>query len=173
LALPVPLSQFTPRVGGGSAFYVSHHRHAAMKKSIVSIIGVVLLAILCLFWHHNSYRRAFAPKFLRYEADTNDGIVRAVFIVTNRSSSDVLCTPRAVPNISMPGWRGTTIDTLPHGSSEFGLAVYSWSTSWQLTLDYWQVKAHPDSWNELKKAVAGKPSFTLKSSMIISNLPVK
>jgi hypothetical protein len=139
-----------------------------MKKSIVTIIGVVLLAILCIFWHHNSYKRAFAPHFLRYVADSN-GIVRAEFAVTNHSSSYVLVVPQAVQNIS--GWRDSIMDFAPHESAEFGLRVRSTNTAWRLTLKYWQVTAAPNSWDERKKAVAGKPSFTVRSSMIIPNLP--
>jgi hypothetical protein len=32
LALSVPLSRFTPQVGGGSAFFVRHHSHAMKQK---------------------------------------------------------------------------------------------------------------------------------------------
>jgi hypothetical protein len=35
LALAVPLSRFTPRVGGGSAFFVRHRGHALSFMSYV------------------------------------------------------------------------------------------------------------------------------------------
>jgi len=34
LARSVPLSRFTSRVGGGSAFYVRHHSHAMKKENL-------------------------------------------------------------------------------------------------------------------------------------------
>jgi len=144
-----------------------------MKKFIVAgigVIGLVLLTFLCLLWHRNSYERAFAPHFLRYEADS-EGIMHAEFAVTNHSSSYVLVVPQDVPNVS--GWRDSIMDFSPHESAEFGLRVRSTNTAWRLTLKYWQVTAAPKSWDERKKAVAGKPSFTVRSSVIISNLPVK
>ncbi len=39
MALAVPLSRFTPRVGGGSAFYVRRHN---MKRSLTSSKDVIL-----------------------------------------------------------------------------------------------------------------------------------
>src|ERR1035437_6548790 len=42
LALAVPLSRFTSRVGGGSAFFVRHSRHAFMKR--ISLIFVVWIS---------------------------------------------------------------------------------------------------------------------------------
>jgi predicted RNase H-like HicB family nuclease len=38
LALSVPLSRFTPRVGGGSAFFVRHHSHVGMKRRFTVVI---------------------------------------------------------------------------------------------------------------------------------------
>jgi ascorbate-specific PTS system EIIC-type component UlaA len=44
MALSVPLSRFTLRVGGGSAFYVRQHTHA-MKITITRIAGWLLISI--------------------------------------------------------------------------------------------------------------------------------
>src|SRR5665647_13622 len=45
LALSVPLSRFTPLVGGGSAFYVRPH-HTFMKNTTISLI-LVLFTSAC------------------------------------------------------------------------------------------------------------------------------
>src|ERR1019366_2759043 len=47
----VPLSRFTSRVGGGSAFFVRRHWHF-MKKFIIIGLSVVLLIGAFLVWHH-------------------------------------------------------------------------------------------------------------------------
>ena len=39
MALAVPLSRFTPRVGGGSAFYVRHRRHEDSTYTFDSRLG--------------------------------------------------------------------------------------------------------------------------------------
>ena len=46
MALAVPLSRFTSRVGGGSAFFVRRHAHS-MKTHHILIIGASLLAAGC------------------------------------------------------------------------------------------------------------------------------
>ena len=48
MALAVPLSRFTSRVGGGSAFYVRHHAHAfTIMKNTLAFITLSLLLTAC------------------------------------------------------------------------------------------------------------------------------
>jgi hypothetical protein len=61
LALAVPLSRFTPRVGGGSAFFVRQQDNQQqihiMKKQITSLIlasAVVLVFTGCATEHHST-----------------------------------------------------------------------------------------------------------------------
>ena len=44
MALSVPLSRFTSRVGGGSAFYVRRHHAMSKTKKISVVVGVVLVS---------------------------------------------------------------------------------------------------------------------------------
>jgi len=46
LALSVPLSRFTPRVGGGSAFYVRHHCVMESKKPRLPDEGLAKFCII-------------------------------------------------------------------------------------------------------------------------------
>jgi hypothetical protein len=43
LALAVPLSRFTSRVGGGSAFYVRRHSQHTMKEILTLIVTVIMI----------------------------------------------------------------------------------------------------------------------------------
>ena len=45
MARSVPLSRFTPRVGGGSAYFVRHHSRMR-QKSVIYFAVVVVLAII-------------------------------------------------------------------------------------------------------------------------------
>ena len=57
LALAVPLSRFTSRVGGGSAFYVRHHRNTLMKNLILVIallLGSHLQSVLAASTNENA-----------------------------------------------------------------------------------------------------------------------
>ena len=54
MALSVPLSRFTPRVGGGSAFYVRHH-YAMSQKVTLKGIG---------YWKDEECRRYPQPQWL-------------------------------------------------------------------------------------------------------------
>jgi hypothetical protein len=48
LALSVPPSRFTSSVGGGSAFYVRHHRAMKTFRVIQYFVAVVLVSIGCV-----------------------------------------------------------------------------------------------------------------------------
>ena len=45
MALAVPLSRFTPRVGGGSAFFVRRHSHTVKTRYVIIALEFVLFAI--------------------------------------------------------------------------------------------------------------------------------
>ena len=81
MALSVPLSRFTSRVGGGSAFYVRRHRARDMSipKKVTLIVGLVTCAIVALFpprkYSHGDYNVdltpsscfVFSSRFQRFE----------------------------------------------------------------------------------------------------------
>jgi uncharacterized membrane protein (Fun14 family) len=76
LALAVPLSRFTPRVGGGSAFFVRHHYTLMKKLAIIGLLVVVVVACLLLYWQHvtvarfdSDFHQQLAGVWLRQEAD--------------------------------------------------------------------------------------------------------
>jgi hypothetical protein len=52
LALAVPLSRFTPRVGGGSAFYVRPLAHAMKKLITIGFTIGLLVVVTLLAWRH-------------------------------------------------------------------------------------------------------------------------
>ena len=62
MALSVPLSRFTSRVGGGSAFYVRRHRTVAnmstMKLTLWAVVAAVIAEafIACLMLGHKGVR---------------------------------------------------------------------------------------------------------------------
>jgi hypothetical protein len=58
LARSVPLSRFTSRVGGGSAFYVRHLPHFMRKPQLITLTAAILAAILITSC---SKRHASAP----------------------------------------------------------------------------------------------------------------
>ena len=68
MALSVPLSRFTSRVGGGSAFYVRRLAHI-MKSPFLFLLCVCLLAPSCSTHRVSTdadtelYRQAFSPCF--------------------------------------------------------------------------------------------------------------
>jgi hypothetical protein len=64
LALAVPLSRFTSRVGGGSAFFVRHRSHA-VKKIILAFIFVLGAFEMVLPILAAAHRYAFDPVFAR------------------------------------------------------------------------------------------------------------
>ena len=51
MALSVPLSRITSRVGGGSAFFVRHHLHAMKKLTLIGLFLALLVAVLLLWMH--------------------------------------------------------------------------------------------------------------------------
>ena len=64
MALAVPLSRFTPRVGGGSAFFVRQHSHfmASRVTKVVKnpfilgfLISLVCMAASCFYLYHHDY----------------------------------------------------------------------------------------------------------------------
>jgi len=76
LAPSVPLSRFTPRVGGGSAFYVRHHYTFMKKIAIIGLLVVIVAVCLLLHWQHvqsvvrfdSDFRQQLAGVWLRQEA---------------------------------------------------------------------------------------------------------
>ena len=46
MALAVPLSRFTPRVGGGSAFFVSQHSHLMRHIAYIVSLGLLVFGML-------------------------------------------------------------------------------------------------------------------------------
>jgi hypothetical protein len=51
LALAVPLSRFTSRVGGGSAFFVRHHLTAMTKQTrLIAVARIFLAIVACSVW---------------------------------------------------------------------------------------------------------------------------
>ena len=67
MALSVPLSRFTSRVGGGSAFFVRHHAHVMKKPTrsfLIAVPVVILVGVLFLIWHSRTQPR-FAGVVLR------------------------------------------------------------------------------------------------------------
>ena len=46
MALAVPLSRFTPRVGGGSAFFVRPHYALQNMKTAIPVILIIIIVIL-------------------------------------------------------------------------------------------------------------------------------
>jgi hypothetical protein len=80
LALAVPLSRFTSRVGGGSAFYVRHH-YTLMKKIIVTGLAIGLLSVTTLLlWHHTRHSgdAAIRQKLIGSWGSENPAIAGAV-----------------------------------------------------------------------------------------------
>jgi len=67
LALAVPLSRFTPRVGGGSAFYVRHHSHYMKTFIIIGFTVVVLVVGSLLFWHYRNLNKHPSDSAVRQE----------------------------------------------------------------------------------------------------------
>ena len=64
MALSVPLSRFTSRVGGGSAFFVRRMRHSVSFRLLVWTIGGFLFALVGIFTPGLN----FAVDFLSYPA---------------------------------------------------------------------------------------------------------
>jgi hypothetical protein len=65
LALSVPLSRFTPRVGGGSAFFVRHHsRMTRNTKTLFIVPAALFFVILASVAVHNFIR-------MRHETASN------------------------------------------------------------------------------------------------------
>ena len=57
MALAVPLSRFTPRVGGGSAFFVRQHYTLMKTRKIalsVFVIGLLVTLYLCWAWYRTT-----------------------------------------------------------------------------------------------------------------------
>ena len=52
MALSVPLSRFTSRVGGGSAFFVRPHYTFMKKLAIIGLSVAIVVACILLFWQH-------------------------------------------------------------------------------------------------------------------------
>ncbi|MGH7954220.1 MAG: hypothetical protein ACREFE_20185 [Limisphaerales bacterium] len=130
-----------------------------MKKSILAIIGGMIVIVLCLFLFHRhiSDRTPIVVSFARYETDTN-GVSRAWFAVTNPADSFVVCKAQAEPGISTPDWSAAVISIPAHGTATFGLPVRQTGATWQLTLGYWRVTAQPHSIGAGQ--FSGSPDFT-------------
>ena len=63
MALSVPLSRFTPRVGGGSAFFVRHSRHAFMKRiSLIFVVWISATVIATAAWLIGSFAPLSLPE---------------------------------------------------------------------------------------------------------------
>ena len=93
MALAVPLSRFTSRVGGGSAFFVRPFLHA-MKKlfTILGVIFAVVIGIIVIA------AAIFIPRTLKLDREATAYIQDAVpKIVTNWSSQELV--DRATPEL--------------------------------------------------------------------------
>jgi len=78
LALAVPLSRFTPRVGGGSAFFVRRqHTHfmnpRSINRTLVIITPIILLAIISLIWFFVSTKSRSQDRMLQAKFDQLQG----------------------------------------------------------------------------------------------------
>ena len=74
MALSVPLSRFTSRVGGGSAFFVRRqHTHfmnpRSTKRTIVTITPIILLAIVVSVWFSVSAKSRAKDRMLKVKFD--------------------------------------------------------------------------------------------------------
>ena len=67
MALAVPLSRFTSRVGGGSAFFVRRHSRTVKKRYVIIALEIVLFAIF-VYASNKMDRRAvmFDSDLLRF-----------------------------------------------------------------------------------------------------------
>ena len=64
MALAVPLSRFTPRVGGGSAFFVRHHSRMSRTTKILicSVCLVAAVVIVLPFLAHHTRQSNKIPR---------------------------------------------------------------------------------------------------------------
>ena len=93
MALSVPLSRFTPRVGGGSVFFVRHHHthDTFMTKALLGSLS--LLASLIFGW---SAFRVFIGCFLPWRKAPDTTHTTLVIIAGMQFSGWQLLVPLAV-----------------------------------------------------------------------------
>ena len=111
MALSVPLSRFTSRVGGGSAFFVRHRLHFMRITHFITIVVAALAATFAV-----SCSKSSSPipdvSFQGYTVESN-GVRRAVFEFKNPSQSPIACQLHFQSEDSIkPG-----IVTIPAGGS--------------------------------------------------------
>jgi hypothetical protein len=119
LARSVPLSRFTPRVGGGSAFFVRHRSHF-MRTSHFIIIGVSALAAM---FSVGCSKSSSPPTitFAGYKVESG-GMTYAECYISNPNQSPIVCQLEVQPRDPSPG--GPRDFVIPaRGSLQTGLYV--------------------------------------------------
>ena len=108
MARSVPLSRFTPRVGGGSAFFVRHRSHF-MRISHFIIVGVAALAAMLSV----GCSKSSSPPTIRFEGYKieSDGTTYANFDIGNPNQSPIVCRLEVQPKDTKSG--GPDDDVIP------------------------------------------------------------
>jgi hypothetical protein len=74
MALSVPLSRFTSRVGGGSAFFVRRHSHITMKPKVTLTVSVVAALAVGFLAGKFQASSSWSELYTRYTYERDAGI---------------------------------------------------------------------------------------------------